>query len=143
MNDAIALVIEDHSDISALFCKVMEEAGFQTEAIRTGDEATKRLTEVVPDAVILDLHLPGIQGDELLHQIRTDERLAQTRVIVITAYSALANTLQEEADLILIKPVSLNLLRRLVKRLFSAEGWADDMPNIIGPGDEEDQLQNT
>ena len=143
MDNAIALVIEDHSDISALFCKVMEEAGFQTEIIRTGDEATKRLTEVVPNAVILDLHLPGIQGDQLLHQIRTDERLAQTRVIVITAYSALANTLQEEADLILIKPVSLSLLRRLVARLFSSEGWADDMPTIIGPGDEIDQPSNT
>ena len=137
MNDSIALVIEDHSDISALFCQVMEEAGFQTESITTGDEAAVRLTEVVPDVVILDLHLPGMQGDQILHQIRSDERLTQTRVIVITAYSALANTLQEEADLILIKPVSLNLLRRLVARLYSAEGWADDMPTIIGPGDEE------
>jgi DNA-binding response OmpR family regulator len=142
MSNEIALVIEDHSDISALFCTVMEEAGFQTESILTGDEATVRLTEVVPDVVILDLHLPGAQGDQILHQIRSDARLAETRVIVITAYSALATTLQEEADLILIKPVSLQLLRRLVARLRSVEGWTDDMPTIIGPGDEEGQSPN-
>jgi CheY-like chemotaxis protein len=86
--------------------------------------------------VILDLHLPGVQGDQILHHIRTDERMAETQVVVITAYTALARTLQDEADLVLIKPVSLNLLRRLVGRLRSTDGGTDDMPNVIGPGDE-------
>jgi CheY-like chemotaxis protein len=89
----------------------------------------------VPDVVILDLHLPGVQGDQILHQIRADERMAGTRVVVITAYSALARTLQDEADLVLIKPVSLNLLRRLVGRLRSADEWKSDVPRIIGPRD--------
>jgi len=137
MSDASALVIEDHKDISALFCMVLEEAGFQTEIIPSGDEAIARLAEAtVPDVVILDLHLPGVQGDEILHQIRSDARMAKTRVIVITAYTALARTLQDEADLVLIKPVSLNLLRRLVGRLRSPDGRAGDMPNVLGPGDE-------
>jgi DNA-binding response OmpR family regulator len=136
MSDALALVIEDHEDISTLFCMVLEEAGFRTETIAFGDEAVIRLADVVPDVVILDLHLPGVQGDEILHQIRTDERMAGTRVIVITAYTALARTLQDEADLVLIKPISLNLLRRLVGRLRSSDGWAGDVPSVIGPGDE-------
>jgi DNA-binding response OmpR family regulator len=136
MGDAIALVIEDHRDISSLFCMVLEEAGFQTEVIQTGDEAVARLAEVVPDVVILDLHLPGVQGDEILHQIRADARMAETRVIVITAYTVLARTLQDEADLVLIKPVSLNLLRRLVARLHAEEDWASDVPAVIGPGEE-------
>jgi CheY-like chemotaxis protein len=136
MSDALALVIEDHEDISTLFCMVLEEAGFQTEIIGSGDEAVTRLADVVPDVVILDLHLPGVQGDAILHQIRADERMAKTRVIVITAYTALARTLQDEADLVLIKPISLNLLRRLVGRLPSADGWKGDLPSVIGPGDE-------
>jgi DNA-binding response OmpR family regulator len=136
MGDAIALVIEDHRDISSLFCMVLEEAGFQTEVIQTGDEAVARLVEVVPDVVILDLHLPGVQGDEILHRIRADARMKETRVIVITAYTVLARTLQDEADLVLIKPVSLDLLRRLVARLHSEEDWASDIPAVIGPGEE-------
>lgn len=136
MSDELALVIEDHKDISDLFCLVLQEAGFQTEPIGSGSEAVIRLTEVVPDVVILDLHLPGVQGDEILHQIRTDERMAATQVVVITAYTALARTLQDEADLVLIKPISLNLLRRLVGRLRSTDEWAGDIPNVIGPGDE-------
>jgi CheY-like chemotaxis protein len=136
MSDDLALVIEDHEDISALFCMVLQEAGFRTEIIGSGSEAVTRLADVVPDVVILDLHLPGVQGDQILHQIRTDERMAETRVVVITAYAALARTLQDEADLVLIKPVSLNLLRRLVGRLRSTEEWEGDIPNVIGPGDE-------
>jgi DNA-binding response OmpR family regulator len=136
MGDALALVIEDHRDISDLFCLVLEEAGFRTETISSGDEAVIRLADVVPDVVILDLHLPGVQGDVILHQIRADERMAETQVIVITAYTAMARTLQDEADLVLIKPVSLNLLRRLVGRLRSTDDWEGDMPNVIGPGDE-------
>jgi CheY-like chemotaxis protein len=136
MSDGLALVIEDHQDISALFRMVLEEAGFQTEIIGSGDEAVIRLADMVPDVVILDLHLPGVQGDAILHQIRTDERLKETQVVVITAYTALARTLQDEADLVLIKPVSLNLLRRLVGRLRSTDDWVGDMPSVIGPGDE-------
>jgi CheY-like chemotaxis protein len=136
MGDELALVIEDHKDISALFCLVLEEAGFQTEVIGSGSEAITRLADVVPDVVILDLHLPGVQGDEILHHIRSDERMTETQVVVITAYTALARTLQDEADLVLIKPVSLNLLRRLVGRLRSTGEGTDDMPNVIGPGDE-------
>jgi CheY-like chemotaxis protein len=136
MSDELALVIEDHEDISALFCLVLQEAGFRTEIIGSGDEAVTRLADVVPDVVILDLHLPGVQGDAILHQIRTDGRMAETRVIVITAYTALARTLQDEADLVLIKPVSLNLLRRLIGRLRSAGDWGGDLPSVIGPGDE-------
>jgi CheY-like chemotaxis protein len=136
MSDGLALVIEDHEDISALFCLVLQEAGFQTEIIGSGDEAVARLADMVPEVVILDLHLPGVQGDQILHQIRNDGRMTDTRVVVITAYAALARTLQDEADLVLIKPVSLNLLRRLVGRLRSADESEGDMPSVIGPGDE-------
>ena len=62
MGNEFALVIEDHEDISNLFCLVLQESGFQTEIIGSGDEAISRLADVVPDVVILDLHLPGVQG---------------------------------------------------------------------------------
>jgi CheY-like chemotaxis protein len=136
MSGQLALVIEDHKDISELFQTVLQQSGFQTEIVPTGDGAVARLADVVPDVVILDLHLPGVQGDEILHQIRADARMAETRVIVITAYAALARTLQDEADLVLIKPISLNLLRRLVSRLQATDELDEDLPNVIGPGDE-------
>jgi DNA-binding response OmpR family regulator len=134
VGEELALVIEDNTDISALFSLVLEEAGFQVEIISAGDTAIKRLTEVVPSVVILDLHLPSVQGDVILHNIRADAKMADTHVLVITAYATLAKTLQDEADVVLIKPVSLSLLRSLVTRLRAPGGLTGDIPSIIGPG---------
>jgi CheY-like chemotaxis protein len=135
MGDAVALVIEDHRDIAALFRMVLEEVGFRTEVIRSGDEAVTRLGEIVPDVVTLDLQLPRVSGEQILHQIRADARLAKTRVVVITAYGDMAKTLQGEADLVLVKPVNLNLLRRLVARLHPTEDRASDAPDDAGAED--------
>jgi CheY-like chemotaxis protein len=67
--------------------------------------------------VVLDLHLPYLSGKELLYHIRADQRLGQTRVILATADSVLAESLQEEADLVLLKPISPSQLRDLAIRL--------------------------
>lgn len=136
MEDAVALVIEDHRDIAALFRMILEEAGFQTEVIRSGDKAVARLGEIVPDVVTLDLQLPRVSGEQILRQIRADARLAKTRVVVITAYGDMAKTLQGEADLVLVKPVNLNLLRRLVARLYPTDSQASDASAVASAEDE-------
>jgi DNA-binding response OmpR family regulator len=137
MNNSVALVIEDHRDIADLFCSALEEAGFQVEIIADGNDALARLTEVTPNLITLDLNLPGTSGESILHQVRGNARLADTLVIVITAYGNLAETVQEEADLVLIKPVSLLTLRRLVARLYTVGDLPSDFPSIIGPGENE------
>ena len=71
--------------------------------------------------VVLDLHLPEISGETILHQIRADERLAGTSIMVATADPHLAETLRSEADLVLIKPISFGQLRDLAIRLRPTE----------------------
>jgi len=67
--------------------------------------------------IVLDMHLPGISGIEILRQVREDPRLSSARVIASTADARLAETLEEKADLVLVKPVSFNQLRDLALRL--------------------------
>lgn len=111
------LIVEDSPDIGHLFADMLEALPADIELITTGTEAAQRLKEITPDLALLDLHLPGVPGDELLHQIRQDARLAHTKVIVATADGSAGVTLQEEADLVLLKPVSPSQLRALVQRL--------------------------
>jgi len=66
--------------------------------------------------VVLDLHIPLASGAEILRQIRADARLDKTRVIVATADSRVPDVLREQADLVLIKPVSFSQLRDLAAR---------------------------
>lgn len=113
------LIIEDDRDVAELYGRVLESLGFETEIIRTGEAASARLTLVVPAVVLLDLHLPSrISGIDVLHQIRVDKRLTETRVIVVTGHPELAETVGHEADAVLIKPVDVSELSDLIARLY-------------------------
>lgn len=113
----LALIIEDDPKLSTIFAETLKMAEFETETIADGQVALERLTTIVPDVVVLDLHLPQVSGREILHQIRADERLAHTRVMVVTADAAMADSLGDAADLSLLKPVSIHQLHDLATRL--------------------------
>jgi CheY-like chemotaxis protein len=95
------------------------QADFEIETCANGNKALERLKQTVPTVVILDLNLPGASGKEILQSIRTDERLSKTRIILTTADERQAETLQDEADIVLLKPVSPTQLRELALRLRS------------------------
>ena len=105
MSKLLALVVEDNVDQAEILAKSLQTAGFYTETIHDGSVAMSRLDGVVPDLVVLDLHLPGVSGTAILLKIRGDARLAHTRVIVVTVEPETAGFLQDEADLILVKPI--------------------------------------
>ena len=117
MGIQLALIVEDNQDLALLFAMTLETAGFLTEISADGHEAIRRLQAVTPDVVLLDLHLPGLPGEEVLRYIRNEVRLAHTRVIVVTADARAAGLIEGDADLTLIKPVSMEQLRELTVRL--------------------------
>lgn len=112
-----ALIIEDDAKISTIFAEALKTVEYETEIIQDGQIALDRLAEMTPDVVVLDLHLPHVSGPNILRQIRAESRFAKTRVMVVTADSALADSLEDEADLVLLKPISFNQLRDLAARL--------------------------
>ena len=117
MSQPIALIIEDDEDLIDIFANALQMAEFQTETIQNGRQALDHLTVSQPNLVILDLHLPDVSGEDILHYIRSDERLVSTRVMLITADHLLAERLRSQADLVLVKPISVSQLRDLSLRL--------------------------
>lgn len=117
MSNPLALIIEDDPDAATIFSEALQAAGFETEIVRTGDKALKRLAVTTPDAVVLDLHLPHVSGIDILRQIRAEARLAKTRIIIATADPRMAELLRGQADLVLLKPISFSQLRDLAARL--------------------------
>lgn len=114
-----ALIIEDEANLGFIFTKALELAGCESELVQNGKEAQKRLQSIVPDVVILDLHLPTVSGKDILAQIRHDPRLVNTLVVLATADARLAELLRDQVELTLIKPISFDQLRDLTKRLIS------------------------
>ena len=112
-----ALVIEDDQDLSAIFVKALEVAGFQVEAIHDGKLAQNRLQEVIPRVIVLDMHLPHVDGATLLKQVRANPVFNDTKIILATADNVLAEMYRDKATLVLVKPISFSQLRDLSARL--------------------------
>jgi two-component system KDP operon response regulator KdpE len=117
MNKPLALVIEDDVDLSEIFSKTLRSGGFETEVIRDGQAALDRLAGNPPAVILLDLHLPHVAGATILQNIRANERYAKTAVIVASADARLAEELQVQADLVLLKPISVDQVRELAQRM--------------------------
>ncbi len=117
MTKPSALVIEDDEFLSEIFSKALESADFDTEVIEDGQKALDRLAEIRPDVIVLDLHLPHISGRDILKYIRLARHLAKTKVMVATADAVTAEMLREEANLVLVKPITFSQIRDLAARL--------------------------
>lgn len=116
MAQPLALIIEDDPQLSQIFSIALRDS-FEVMIFPDGRMAMDQLASLVPRLIILDLNLPGIPGREILQKIRSDGRLSNVRVILTTADDRQAELLEDQADVILLKPVSPAQLRELATRL--------------------------
>lgn len=100
------LVVEDDTDINRLLVKILCEADYETVQAFSGTEAKLLLEKERPDLILLDLMLPGISGEELLQDIRKNQR-SNVPVLVISAKNSLGDKvslLKSGADDYITKP---------------------------------------
>ena len=120
MKKPFVFVVEDDPKLREIM-SITLEADFELETCADGDTALERLKWTAPEIVLLDLNLPGVSGKDILTYIRSEEHLAKTRVILTTADDRQAETLNNDADIVLLKPVSPMQLRELTLRLSSMQ----------------------
>jgi len=115
----LALIIEDDEDLANIFAEALRGVNFEVEHVADGQVAQERLKNGVPPyLILLDMHIPHISGADLLTNIiRKDERLAKTIVIITTADARMGEAYTEQADFVMIKPISFVQLRDLTSRL--------------------------
>lgn len=116
-NLPVVLIVEDDPQLRTIFATAFELTGFTVQFAPDGLIAQAKLVELTPEVVMLDLHLPHVSGDLILQQIRADERLVQTKVVLSTADSRLASQLRGHAHMVLLKPVSFKELCDLAASL--------------------------
>lgn len=119
MNNA-ALIVEDTPEIADVMAFALKTAGFETEIVLDGGAVMERLYDSnreVPTMMILDINLPHMNGREILQHIRSDARLENILVIVVTANPHMAETVEDQADIVLLKPVTPSQLRTIAQRL--------------------------
>jgi two-component system cell cycle response regulator DivK len=104
----LVLVVEDDRDGRLLFLEWLKSAGFRAAEAHNGLQALERAIDLLPDAVLTDLHLPGIDGYELTRRLKTDARTKSIPVLAVTGYAPFTkDPLRAEragCDGVLLKP---------------------------------------
>ena len=114
----LALIIEDDEDLADIFAEALRGVGFEVEQVADGKTAQERLNSgTLPFLILLDMHLPHISGGELLTNMKQDERFANTIMILTTADARMGEAYSDQADFVMIKPISFVQLRDLTSRL--------------------------
>jgi CheY-like chemotaxis protein len=117
----LVLVVEDYEDTQELYRELLSQAGFRVAGANSGEEAIDKALELCPDAILMDLSLPGIDGWEATRRIRQDPRLQKTAIVALTGHtlSRFSDSAREAGcDAFLVKPCQpttlLDELRRLI-----------------------------
>lgn len=113
------LVVDDDHDMRALLRDVLEEHGYKVTLAPNGQEALKSLREGEYPVVLTDLRMKGIQGIELLAEIKRS--FPDTNVILMTAFGSVETALEamkQGASDYLMKPVKNDDLLRVTERSF-------------------------
>ena len=81
----VILVVEDNERNLKLLRDVLEYAGYDVRAARTGEDGVALAVKEPPDLVLMDLQLPGIDGTEALRRLRKNPRTADIPGVAVTA----------------------------------------------------------
>jgi DNA-binding response OmpR family regulator len=120
MSDELVLVADDDEDILLLVTTRLRRDGFEVVSASSGDAALALARESRPAIAVLDIGMPGLDGLEVLEQIRADDELRGTLVLLLTAKaqeSDVRRGYEAGADAYVRKPFSPAELSKRVREL--------------------------
>jgi two-component system alkaline phosphatase synthesis response regulator PhoP len=114
------LLVDDEPDILEFLDYNLSRNGFTTIQAANGKDAVKLADQEVPDLILLDIMMPGMDGVETCYELRRNEKLKNTLIAFLTArseeYSEIAG-LEAGADDYIQKPIRPRLLLTRIKAL--------------------------
>ncbi|ADN01506.1 response regulator [Spirochaeta thermophila] len=132
------LVVDDEPDIVELVRFHLEREGYDVVSTGEGRDALEKARNLLPDAIILDLMLPGMSGLEVCRLLRQQDRTSHIPILMLTAKSEETDVvvgLELGADDYITKPFSprilLARLKAVLKRTRPPEGRSDE-PIVVG-----------
>ena len=133
MSGSLVLVVEDEADIRELIRYNLTKAGYQVKGVSTAEEGLAAVEVQSPDAVVLDLMLPGMDGLYVCRRLKDDPKTNSIPIIMLTAKgeeSDIVRGLEMGADDYITKPFSPRvLIARLQAVLRRASAGNEEKPD--------------
>ncbi len=121
------LVVDDEPDFAAIVQGNLEKEGFDVEVAYNGIEGMEKVNANPPDAIVLDVMMPEMDGYKMCAALKGDDRLCEIPVILLTAVASHvtstrythAEGMAMEADDYIAKPASAEDITKSLRRLLS------------------------
>ena len=114
------LIANDEQSTSLLYKEELEEDGYQVSLAATGEEALKMLDKQIPDLIILDIKMPGMDGIEVMCKIK-DEK-GDIPIILCSTYGQYKQNFRVWAsDAYVVKSADLRELKLTIKEIFNQQ----------------------
>ena len=117
------LLVEDDFDGRRMYAEWLTNAGFHVQQAHNGFQALECAFDSIPDVVVTDLAIPGIDGFELTRRLKQDSRTRDVPVLAVTGYAAFAadpdRAHRAGCDAVLPKPCSPDELEVAILALIS------------------------
>jgi DNA-binding response OmpR family regulator len=120
MSDKVVAIVDDEEDIVNLVSHHVKREGYKVKEFHNGRDFLLFLESIVPDLVILDIMLPGIDGLEICRMLKNRSRTSSIPIIMLTAKASEADVvvgLEIGADDYIVKPFSPREMVARVKSL--------------------------
>lgn len=118
------LVVDDNADMAESLARLLSMTGYQVRVAASGPAALEVATEFLPDAIILDIGLPQMDGYEVARRLRAAPAMAGVRLIALTGYGRTQDRRHAEAagfDHHLVKPVEFARLQELLASVATSQ----------------------
>ena len=118
------LVVEDNEMNMQLVEYLLEEGGFQILKASSGEEALKLTNENVPDLILMDIHLPGMDGLSVVKKMKESDRTNRIPILALTAHAMRGDRdrfLQAGCDGYISKPIDVKTFVPSIQRYIRAE----------------------
>src|ERR671915_1438496 len=116
------LVVDDEPNLLVAVAACLRAEGFDVVTARGGAEALVRVAETVPDLVVSDIRMPGMDGYQLARQLRSSPRTALTPVVFLTAKDETGDRVEgfrSGVDAYLTKPFEPDELVAVIRSILS------------------------
>jgi two-component system alkaline phosphatase synthesis response regulator PhoP len=119
------LVVDDEPDFAGIVQQNLEKEGFEVEVAYDGEEGLEKVQANPPDAIVLDVMMPGKDGYQVCSELKADDRYADIPIILLTAVASHVTStryshrdgMSTEADDYLAKPASAEQITESIKGL--------------------------
>ncbi len=119
-----ALIVEDHPDLLEILTCQLEVMGYSVITAKQGKEAVTKAIEEKPQLILMDIMMPGMDGREATHRIRSNQETKDIPILAITALpkeSQLRECIKAGCNDYILKPFNCKDLREKIQAVLDPQ----------------------